>query len=65
MWQSYFIPMMKGELVVKMPKEPPKVHIQAGEEVPYTDEEIAHRTATFKRKKTIWDTTQKVHIQLS
>ena len=52
--------MMRGEMLPKMPTEPPVVHIFAGETVPYTPEEQTVRTATYKVKKATWDKTMKV-----
>ena len=58
--KQWFLPMMRGEMLPKMPTEPPAVHIRAGETVPYTPEEQADRTAAYKSKKATWDKTMKV-----
>jgi hypothetical protein len=60
LWYRWILPMMKGEMLPKMPKEPPVVHIQARETVPYTPEEQRVRTAAYKIKMTTWKKTMKV-----
>lgn len=60
LWKAWFLPMMRGEMLPKMPTEPPVLHIRAGETVPYTPEEQAERTAAYKIKKATWDKTMKV-----
>lgn len=65
LWKAWFLPMFRGEMLPSMPKEPPHVHIRAGEEVSYTSAEMERRTATYNVKKATWDKTMKVVIILT
>ena len=60
LWYRWILPMMKGLMLPKMPREPPVVHIQARVTVPYTPEEQRMRTAAYKIKMATWDKTMKV-----
>lgn len=62
LWLAWFLPMLRGEMLPKMPSEPPVVHIIAGKQVPYTPEEQEVRTAGHKVKKATWNKTMKVII---
>jgi hypothetical protein len=62
LWLAWFLPMLRGEMLPKMPSEPPVVHIIAGQQVPYTPEAQEVRTAGHKVKKATWNKTMKVII---
>jgi hypothetical protein len=62
LWKSWFLPMLRGEMLPKEPSEPPVVHIHEGEQVPYTPEEQEVRTAAYEIRKTTWKKTMKVIV---